>query len=319
MEVLLNFAILIGACVLIFKTTDYFVHGAVDLAAAFHLPKVFVGVTLVSLLTTAPEFIVSVSSSYLGNPGMAVGNALGSCICNIGLVFATGIMLKEVVVHKNDFKYKLSFLVGVLLLMYAFITNNVISYREGIFLLVILVFFLVINYRVAIKDRESLITEVIHPDQRKVMIKKGTFYFLIGGIGTVLLARYGMVTTGINIATALKVPPIIIGLTMIAVGTSLPELFTAIIASRKGHSEIALGNVIGANILNLLLVLGASSLINPLTIDRQTVRFTMPAVLVLTLVMFFLGWNDLRYHKREGRVLLACYILYLTLLFTVIY
>jgi len=318
MFLLANILILIGACLLIFKTTELFVRGTVDLATALRLPKVFVGLTLVSLVTTAPEFIVSVSSSYIGNSGMAVGNALGSCICNIGLVFATGILLKELRIHEKDYKSKLFFLVGILLLMFLFITNGWISRIEAFILLAILAVFMFLNYRIAMEERET-IQEMIHPDKKNDLIKKGGLLFLFGGIGTVLLARYGMVNTGINIATLLNVPSIIIGLSIIAIGTSLPELVTVIVSSRGGHSEIALGNVIGANILNLLLVLGSSALINPLTIDTQTIFFTMPAVLALTLVMFFLGFKDHRYSKREGFILLGLYLFYLTALFTFLY
>jgi len=318
MFLLANILILIGACLLIFKTTELFVRGTVDLATALRLPKLFVGLTLVSLVTTAPEFIVSVSSSYIGNSGMAVGNALGSCICNIGLVFATGILLKELRIHEKDYKSKLFFLVGILLLMFLFITNGWISRIEALILLAILAVFMFINFRIAMEERET-IQEMIHPDKKNDLIKKGGLLFLFGGIGTVLLARYGMVNTGINIATLLNVPSIIIGLSIIAIGTSLPELVTVIVSSRGGHSEIALGNVIGANILNLLLVLGSSALINPLTIDTQTIFFTMPAVLALTLVMFFLGFKDHRYSKREGFILLGLYLFYLTALFTFLY
>jgi len=313
-----NLLILIGACLLIFKTTELFVRGTVDLAAALRLPKVFIGITLVSLVTTAPEFVVSVSSSYIGESGMAVGNALGSCICNIGLAFAVGIILKELHVHKEDYKSKLFFLVGVLLLVFFFISNGLISRFEAFILFALLALFLVLNYRVAISERKN-IEESVHPDKKKDLIKKGTLYFLLGGVGTVLLARYGMVYPGINIAQALHVPPIIIGLSAIAVGTSLPELFTAIIASRKGHSEIALGNVVGANVLNLLLILGASAFVNPLTIDRQTIFFTMPAVLILTLVMFFLGYKNLKFGHKEGVILLILYVCYLIALFTFVY
>lgn len=318
MFLLANILILIGACLLIFKTTELFVRGTVDLATALRLPKLFVGLTLVSLVTTAPEFIVSVSSSYIGNSGMAVGNALGSCICNIGLVFATGILLKELRIHEKDYKSKLFFLVGILLLMFLFITNGWISRIEALILLAILAVFMFINFRIAMEERET-IQEMIHPDKKNDLIKKGGLLFLFGGIGTVLLARYGMVNTGLNIATLLNVPSIIIGLSIIAIGTSLPELVTVIVSSRGGHSEIALGNVIGANILNLLLVLGSSALINPLTIDTQTIFFTMPAVLALTLVMFFLGFKDHRYSKREGFILLGLYLFYLTALFTFLY
>jgi len=137
MFLLANILILIGACLLIFKTTELFVRGTVDLATALRLPKVFVGITLVSLVTTAPEFIVSVSSSFIGNSGMAVGNALGSCICNIGLVFATCIILKELRIHEKDYKSKLIFLVVILFLVYLFILNGLIGRFEALFLLAI--------------------------------------------------------------------------------------------------------------------------------------------------------------------------------------
>lgn len=318
MELLIQFLIFFTACGLIFKTTDFFVRGTVDLAEALRIPKVFIGVTLVSLVTTAPELIVSVTSSYLGESGMAVGNALGSCLCNISLVFGVGIFLKEVVVKKEDYKYKLSFLVGALLLVFGFIANGVLSLFEAIILLSVLTVFLVINYRLVLNERAT-IEDIIPHDKKKDLVRKGIFYFLIGGIGTVLLARYGMVTTGINIATALNIPPIIIGLSLVALGTSLPELFTVIISSRKGHSDIAFGNVVGANLLNLLFVLGTSAAVNPLTIDKQTIAFTMPALIAITLIMFILGFNNLKYSRKEGWVLLGCYSLYLFILFGFLY
>ncbi len=318
MELTFQFLIFLGACALIFKTTDLFVHGAVDLAEVLRLPKAFIGVTLVSLVTTAPEFIVSVTSSYIGEPGLAVGNALGSCICNIGLVFGVGIVLREVRVDKNDYKYKLSFLVGVLLLMLCLIANGVLSRPEALLLFGVLIFFLISNYKLAMHERDG-IKELISPDKKNERIKKGIIKFIIGGVGTVLLARFGMVQPGIAIATAFNVPTIIIGLTLIAVGTSLPELFTVIISSRKGHSEIALGNVVGANLLNLLFVLGAAGLINPLPIDNETIIFNMPSLLILTVIMFFLGFRNLKYERKEGYVLLGCYVLYLFLLFGFFY
>lgn len=318
MHISLQFLIFFTSCVFIFKTTDWFVRGTVDLAAVFRLPKVFVGVTLVSLVTTAPEFIVSVSSSFMGEPGLAVGNALGSCICNIGLVFAVGIMLKGIKVYKVDYKYKFSFLVGVLLLEMVLINNGILSRKEAVLLFAILAVFLFLNYRLAMHERSGM-EELIHPDKKKDLIRKGAFFFLIGGLGTVLLARFGMVTTGKAIAEFFGVPPIIIGLTLVAFGTSLPEFFTAIVSAVKGHGEIALGNVVGANLLNLLFVLGSSAMAHPLTIDKQTIYFNMPALIIITLVMFFLGYKDLNYDRKEGIILLSCYLAYLILLFTYLY
>ncbi len=318
MALFIQFLIFGVACGLIFKTTDLFIRGTVDLAEALHLPKIFVGVTLVSLVTTAPEFIVSVTSSYLGDSGMSVGNALGSCICNTGLIFAIGIMLKDIAVKKIEFKTKFPFLIGALILLFPFMFNGTISRPEATLLLAVFVVFLILNYRLVLQERNHL-EELVHPDTKKDLLKKGTLCFLIGGAGTVLLARYGMLNPGIAIAQAFHVPSIIIGLTLVAVGTSLPELFTAIISSQKGHGDIALGNVIGANLMNVLYILGTSALVRPLAIDRPTLIFSLPVALALTLLMFFLGLRRLRYNRRDGFILLGFYLLYVIVLISFLY
>ncbi len=317
---IINILILAGSGLLIFKTTDWFVRGTVDIASALRLPKVFIALTLVSIMTTAPEFIVSVFSSYIGEPGVAVGNALGSCICNIGLVFAVGVLIKKIVAEKEDFLYKITFLLLISLLMAFFTYDGIITKFESIFLIILLVAFLGVNFYIGIKGKVSIEkNEEAKPEDKKHLLRNGAFFFLIGGLGTVLLARFGLLNSGIAIAHALGAPPILVGLTLIAIGTSLPELFTAIIAAKKGHSDIALGNVIGANTLNLLWVLGAAGLVNPLPIDTETIQFTLPSVIALTVLLFVLGITNRTYDRKEGIVLLLGYITYIVTLIFFIY
>lgn len=318
MSLVWSVVILVAAAAAVFKTTEWFVRGTVDIATALRLPKMFIGITLVSLVTTLPEFIVSVSSSWLGEAGMAVGASVGTFICNIGLVFAVGIILSEVLAQREDFQFRMTFLVVALLIFYLFCLDGILERREACVLLLLLVFFMFMNYRMALKGREKipLITE---PGRKNRLLKTGAILFLTGGAGTVLLARYGLLDPGLEIARGLKVPPIVIGLSVIAVGTSLPELFTAIVASRKKHGEIALGNVIGANVLNLLWVLGVAALVAPLPLDKQTLYFSLPSALFFSAALFLLGFAKLSYSRKEGIFLIASYLIYLVAVFFVLY
>jgi cation:H+ antiporter len=294
------------------------VSGAVELSLALRLSKVLIASTIVSLVTTTPEFIVSVSSSIMGNSGMAVGNAVGSCICNIGLIFAVGIMIKNIKIDKKELSEKILILLASLSGVFLLGMNQTIGRNGAGLLFLLLAVFMYLNYLTAVQQRKSIEGEIKAEKGRHNILKSLNKIF-IGGALTVLLARYGLLNPGINIANFLGVPSILIGLTLVAVGTSLPELFTAIASSRKGQGEIALGNVIGANILNILWVLGASAMVRPISIDTQTILFNIPAAIFFTLLMFLFGIKSGRYARINGIILMAVYFLYIFVLFMYIY
>ncbi|HAH21325.1 MAG: hypothetical protein A2Y00_00090 [Omnitrophica WOR_2 bacterium GWF2_43_52] len=319
MGIAVNFAIFILSGFLLLKSAELFIKGALEISLALRLSKVFIGATIVSLVTTSPELVVSVTSSAMGEVGLAVGNAIGSCICNIGLVFAFGAILRDIKVEREDFNSKVGFLIAALIVVYFFILDKKLDRKEAVILLVLQALFLGYNYHLALKHRKQFKVDIPNAAENSNLLKKGFFLFLIGGIATVIIARYGLVSTGINIARFLGVPPAVIGLSLIALGTSLPELFTTIVSSRKQHSDIAVGNIIGASILDLLLVLGVSALVNPLTIDTQTLFFNMPSAMAITLVMFFLGFKSLRFTRKKGIILLLVYLVYIAALFIAVY
>jgi cation:H+ antiporter len=300
------------------RTADILVSGAVELSLALRLSKVLIASTLVSLVTTMPEFIVSVSSSNMGNSGMAVGNAVGSCICNIGLIFAVGTMIKSVKIDKKELTEKILILLVSLSVVLFLGMNGVIGRNGAALLFMLLALFMYLNYLTALKQRKEIEHE-IGDEKGKHNVYQSLFKIFTGGFLTVLLARYGLVDPGINIANFLGVPSILIGLTLIAVGTSLPELFTAIVSSRKGHGEIAMGNVIGANILNLLWVLGAAAMVRPIYIDAQTILFNIPVAILFTVLMFLFGIKSGKYNRINGMILIAFYLIYILALFTVLY
>ena len=315
MGIIKDLLIFLIGIVVIIKSADFFTDGAEGIARAFKIPRIVIGLTIVSLATTAPEFTVSVISSYIGAGGLALGNALGSCLANIGLILALAAMIRPIEFSPLILQQELPFLIFAASLSYMIMADGVLSRIDGIFFcFLLLIFFLFIILR-GLKDKKELCGQ----GECNYNIKKDCVKFLLGAAGVVIAAKFAIIPSGINISRFLGVPEVVIGLSMVAVGTSLPELFTAVIASTKRMGELALGNVIGANILNLLLVLGVSSWVGPLKIDPQTIILTMPLMLLITLLMFLFLRTKLELNRVEGLGLFALYTGYIFYLFKYAY
>ena len=299
--------IFITGILVIVKSADLFTDGAEGIARAFKIPRAVIGITIVSLATTAPEFTVSVVSSYMGVGGMALGNALGSCLANIGLILAITIIIKPIKLEPRMLKQDIPFLIFVGFILYALMIDYRLGIVDGIFLCVLLMAFFISVVLREIKEKVKAAKEKIV----NYSIGKDSVKFLIGAVGVGLAAKYAIVPSGINIANFLGVPEVVIGLTMVAIGTSLPELVTAIIASFKNMGELAIGNVIGANILNILWVLGFSASVRTLDIDIETKKITMPLVILITVLMFLFSRTKMQLSRKEGIVLLTTYLMYI--------
>jgi len=292
---------------IIIKSADLFTNGAEGIACAFRIPRIVIGLTIVSLATTAPELTVSAISSYMGVGGMAIGNALGSCLANIGLILAIAAIIRSINFNSRILQQELPFLLLILFILYLFMSDNRIGRLDAAFLFLLLAAFFVyiiireIKSRVKVEEEKAL----------EYNIRKDVLRFLIGALGVVVSAKYAIIPSGINIARFLRVPEVVIGLSMVAVGTSLPELSTAIAASVKNMGELAVGNVIGANILNILLVVGVSALIRPLDVDTQIKMITMPVIIIITLLMLLFSRTRLKLTRWEGLILLGVYVGYI--------
>ncbi|MCK4261678.1 calcium/sodium antiporter [bacterium] len=306
-----DFIIFIIGILVIIKGADFFTTGAEGIAKAFRIPRVIIGLTIVSVATTAPEFIVSTISSHMGVGGMAVGNAVGSCLANIGLILAVAAIIRAIGFNPKVIKQELLFLVMLVIILYLLMLDGNLSFGDGSFLCFLLVVFLTCIILRELKAKRGSKEKILIPIQPTYNIKKDSIRFLIGAAGVVLSAKYAIVPCGINIAHFLGVPEIVIGLSMVALGTSLPELVTAAIASFKKMGDLAAGNIIGANILNILWVLGFSSLINPLNIDGQTKTVTMPVVFFITLLMFLFARTKFKITRSEGLILFVIYAGYI--------
>lgn len=304
--------IFIIGIIVIVKSADLFTNGAEGIAVAFKIPRLVIGLTIVSLATTAPELTVSAISAHAGSSGIAIGNALGSCLANIGIILALAAIIRPINFDTRILREELPFLIVALLMLGILLADNNISALDGLVLLAMLV--LCYTYIVLRETRDK--RRLNSNDKRPASnINKHMLRFFAGAIGVVAAAKYAIVPSAVNIAHSLGVPEIVIGLSIVAIGTSLPELSTAIAASLKNMGEMAAGNVIGANIINILLVLGVSASINPLSVDAQTKITTLPVLVVVTLIMFLFSRTGLKLTRSEGVLLLAAYSGYIIYIF----
>jgi len=303
---------------MIIKGSDIFIDSVIWFTKITKIPDIIIGATLVSLGTTLPELMVSASAAIHGNTEIAIGNALGSIICNTGLVLAIIIIVsRPKFTNKKEFQQN-GILLMLLLLLLTFVSfvYGEISRFTGIILLGILVWYLYKNVQKSIFKNETTQNE---DNKEKIINTKkiilNSVMFIIGLTLTLFGSRL-LITNGEKIAILLRVPDVIIGLTMTAFGTSLPELVTAITSLRKKAYNLSIGNILGANILNVILVIAVSSTILPIPIDGNILHFHLPFVLLIvsiTLLFSFICKNTFR--RRCGFMMVFAYINYLLFTF----
>jgi cation:H+ antiporter len=316
--VTLDALLLAAGLVVIIRGGDLFVSASVSLAERWRVPRVVVGSTLVSVATTSPELVVSVLAGMRGEAGLALGNALGSCITNIGLILGVTAWLRHVDVHPSALRLPLG---GMLLLgvfLFALTLDLTLSRGEGALLVVLGLAYLGWDFARHWRDREprdvaeaAAIEAEVVSGRRWLGLRWGPPVQFVVGAALVVLGSRLLVDAAVSLAYAVGVRPLIVGLTVVAVGTSLPELVTAVTSARREVSDLGLGNVLGANILNLSLIPGAAAAIAPVGLDRLGQGLSFPALL---LVMGVLAWAILgrgRLSRRLGLLLLAAYAAYL--------
>lgn len=301
--------------VLVIKGGDWFVDSAVAIATYSGLPQVFIGATIVSLATTLPELIVSVTAATIGQTTMSVGNGIGSMICNIGLILSISAIFGNIIVHDKHFNSKAILLISYLLILTSLSLDGCISKFDSIILLMMLSFYIYINViqlAGSTNNNSSLgKVKVDNSEKLKIMIS------FIVGITCIILGSNLIINNGIVIAEYLKVPSAVVALTLIALGTSLPELVTGITSLIKGNEEIGLGNMIGANILNAVLVIGASSFVENLTIIPQNLCLDLPVAILLTVILLLPTVIKRKVTKAQGLIMITIYFAYILYMWSV--
>ncbi|WP_147589538.1 calcium/sodium antiporter [Clostridium paraputrificum] len=310
----MDFIILIIGFFLLIKGAEIFVDGASSIAKKIGIPSVIVGLTIVSLGTSAPELAVSLISSFNGNNGIAVGNVLGSNLFNTLVVLGGTAIVAPLLIKKSTIKrdYIATLVVTILtcFLIFGLVpkSENMLSRISGIILLVVCIAYMFILVKAAKKD--SVKDE---ENTSEIKMSKNILLSLIGVVGIVFGGNL-VVDSATNIAYALGMSEKLVGLTIVAVGTSLPELVTSIVAALKGENDIALGNVLGSNIFNLVLILGASATISPITVSGVMLIdliILIAVTLFIGALIFFNKKEDKRLGRLEGIILVGIYVAYL--------
>lgn len=327
---ILDLLLFVAAVVLIGKGADWFTEAAVKIAEATHIPKVIIGATIVSAATTLPEFSVSAIATIQKSTDMAVGNAIGSCICNIGLILGTCTLAKASKTDKKLLTHQGMFMLGAGILIFLLTLGGKLNRWGGLILVMGLATYMYYSVRTAKTRRDRALLEKIVDEEdadfpARPTLKNEIIWFLIGA-GFVVVGSRLLVHSGIRLAELLGVSQLIISLTVVALGTSLPEYITALTATIKGYQELSLGNIIGANILNILWVLGGCSLMRTLPLNTessflglpQTQIFDIPIMFLLMILLVAFGYSGGELRRWQGGVLFIIYATYIVVLFTVI-
>lgn len=309
----MTYILLIIGFALLIKGADYFVEGASNLAKLMRVPPLLVGLTIVAFGTSSPEATVSIIAALEGSSDVAIGNVVGSNIFNITLVVGITAMINPLKVETDTIRKEIPFTLLASVVLWVLISDvalqglgtNLITRSEGIILLLIFAIFLYYIFEVARNNREPVRAE----DVVGVTWGKNTLLTL-GGLAAIIFGGDLVVDNATEIALAVGMSETLVGLTIVAVGTSLPELITSITAAMKKASEIALGNIVGSNIFNILFVLGASATISPLAVNGKIFADTA-VMIILTLVLLVFSRSRFKISKVEGAILAAVYIGYL--------
>ena len=312
----MSFVILIIGFFFLIKGADLFVDGAASIARKFNIPSMVIGLTIVAMGTSAPEAAVSITSSLAGQNDMSVANVVGSNFFNILMVLGVSAIIAKLPVQKNTIKKDTPFLliVSVLLLIFAFDKN--ISRIEGIIFLVIFVYFLYTTVKSAknteestsLSDNEIAVSDNDIPTDTP-MFK--TIILSLIGIAGIIFGGDMVVDSATSIATMFGMSANLVGLTIVAVGTSLPEFVTSIVAIKKGETEIAIGNVIGSNVFNILLVLGLATAIFPIAISTFAL-IDIVFMVAITILLYLFMKKDNCLVKKHGFIFIILYIAYMT-------
>jgi cation:H+ antiporter len=303
--------ILLGLGLLVWGA-DRFVIGAASLARNLGVPPLLIGLTVVGFGTSAPEILVAVTASAQGNPGLAIGNAVGSNIANIALILGTTALVTPLIVHsdllRGEYPVLLAASIGASMLM----LDGTLGRGDGIILLLGLVAAMGLLIRMSRRNHDPLAEEIEAEVPPDVSTGIAIVWFLIGLI--TLVAGSRMLVWGAHeVAVMLGISDLVIGLTIVSVGTSLPELAASIMSALKNEQELAIGNVIGSNLWNLLAVLGMPALLAPGIIAPEVLNRDMLIMLGLTLALFIMGRGQREHgiiNRIEGGLLLSCFIAY---------
>ena len=305
MDLLLQFGLLALGFVLLGKGADWFVEGAAGIAAKFGIPQLVIGLTIVAMGTSAPEAAVSIAASLKGSADITIGNVVGSNIMNILVILGCASVITPLLLARSTARIEIPYVIAITALLFWQGRDGVISFVDGLTLCVGFVIYLAYLYRMAVN---SAPTEEARAEEEMSLGK--CVVWTLGGLAVIILGSNVTVNAATAIAVFMGLSERIIGLTIVALGTSLPELFTSVTAARKGNADIAIGNIVGSNIFNILFVVALSALIVDIPFDKAF-TFDSYAAIFAAVLLWLCVLPKERLARWAGALMLVCYGAYL--------
>ncbi len=297
---------LIIGFVLLIKGADFFVEGSSGIAKAFKVPSMIIGLTIVAMGTSAPELSVSVSAALQGSNDIAISNVIGSNIFNLMVVCGVCAMMKDLPIKKATLKSEFPIAIGAGLLLLVFGLDKNLSRVEGIIFSVLFIIFIIWMVKSALNSRTN---GNDGEDEIKSLPIWQCIIYIVGGLIAIVKGGDLVVASATDIARTFGLSETLIGLTIVAIGTSLPELVTSVVAAKKGEVDMALGNVIGSNIFNILFILGISGTIMPMSMASESIM-DLILLTAMSLFVYVFGWTKQKLNRMEGAVMILMYVVY---------
>jgi len=309
-----SFIAIVAGFVLLVWTADRFVNGSAAIARNLGVAPLIIGLTIVAFGTSAPEIFVSAVAAWNGAPGMAVGNALGSNIANVGLILGITAMVVPLSVRSETLRREFPILFAVMLLSLMLVLDGSLDFIDGFILFAALglMIYWMVNLGLRSRRTDPIASEYEAELPDTMPMKQAIIWFVIGLVGLVVSSRI-LVWGAVNIAQALGVSDLVIGLTIVAIGTSLPELAASVMSALKKEHDIAIGNVLGSNMYNLLAVMGMPALISPTPLPEQVLLRDFPVMIAMTVALFAMAYGFRgpgRLNRFEGFALIAAFFSY---------
>lgn len=309
--------LLIIGFVFLVKGADAFVEGCSSIARRYHVPSLIIGMTIVAMGTSLPETAVSVTAAVTGNNALAVSNAVGSNIFNLMVVVGTCTLFTSVAVQINTLKidFPISILCAILLLILG-AAGMSLGHIDGVVFIILFLAFILYMIRSAQTSREKNVEPGVEEEEylleaeeiQEMSMGKSVIYIILGAVAIAIGSDW-VVDGACTVAAAIGISQTLIGLTVVAFGTSLPELVTSIVAAKKGEVDMALGNVIGSNIFNILMVLGIAAAISPVAFLTENI-IDIAVLIVFSVIGWIMAWTKRELNRKEGIIMLLLYAVY---------
>ncbi|MBL6427827.1 MAG: calcium/sodium antiporter [Maritimibacter sp.] len=308
---------LLGGLVGLVIGGEFLVRGAVSVAERAGLSPMVIGLTLVGFGTSAPELVTSIQAAFAGSPGIAIGNVVGSNTGNILLILGLTALIRPVLIDRNALMRDGGVVIAASVLLVAVALTGALGRGAGVLLFGLLLVYLIAT--LVIERRRNTATGAVYAAEAEAIPQASlslgaALGIAVGGLVLTIFAARALVFGAVGLAELAGMSETVIGLTIVAIGTSMPELVTAIIAVRKGQGDVAFGNVLGSNIFNILGILGVTAMLRPLAIPPEILRLDIWVMLAATLAMVLFAITGWRLSRREGAMFVASYVLYLGVL-----